>query len=112
MSRGIEIDCTGNVEIGEHCVLSEGVKIYSHTHDFNEGWVADITREKGIRTNSITIGDNVSIGTEAMILPQAGVIEDNAVIGARAVVTKPIGRCEFWAGNPARKIGERPQPER
>ncbi len=112
LGRGIEIDCTGTVEIGRHCVVSDGVKILTHSHDFNSGWVEDITLEKGIKITHVRIGDNVSIGAEAMIMPKVKFVGDNSVIGARSVVTKPVGEGEIWAGNPARKIGERPRGER
>jgi acetyltransferase-like isoleucine patch superfamily enzyme len=47
-----------------------------------------------------TIGNNVSIGSNATILPVR--ICDNTVIGAGAVVTKDIERPGIYAGNPAR----------
>lgn len=107
MGKQIEIDCTGNVVIGDFCVISPGVKIITHTHDFNEGCVPIIAEEKGIKATSIKIGNNVSIGEDAMILPQTKEIGDYSIIGARAVVTKQIGEGEIWAGNPARMIGRR-----
>ena len=51
---------------------------------------------------STTIGNNVSIGTNATILPVT--IVDNVVIGAGAVVTKDILVPGVYAGNPARKL--------
>ena len=48
------------------------------------------------------IGDNVSIGSNATILPVT--ICDDAVIGAGAVVTKDIAVSGVYAGNPAKKI--------
>jgi len=48
------------------------------------------------------IGDNVSIGSNATILPVE--ICDNVVIGAGAVVTKSITQSGIYAGNPASKL--------
>jgi len=48
------------------------------------------------------IGDYVSIGTNATILPVR--IADHVVIGAGSVVTKDILEIGIFAGNPARKI--------
>ena len=104
----VEIDCTGDVAIGDRCILSDGVKIFTHSHVFLEGSVPDITAEKGINVARLTIGDNVYVGEDSMILPQVGEIGDSAIIGARAVLTKKVGPREIWAGNPARKVGERP----
>lgn len=101
------IDCTGHVEIGRHCILSDGVRIFSHTHDFLYGDVPDITGVTGISQSRVKICDNVYIGGEAVILPQVSEIGESAIIGARAVVTKPVGPGEIWVGNPARKVGSR-----
>ena len=51
---------------------------------------------------STTIGNRVSIGTNATILPVA--ICDRAVVGAGAVVTKDITISGIYAGNPARLL--------
>ena len=48
------------------------------------------------------IGNHVSIGTNATILPVA--ICDRVVIGAGSVVTKDITEPGVYAGNPAKKI--------
>jgi acetyltransferase-like isoleucine patch superfamily enzyme len=48
------------------------------------------------------IGDRVSIGTNATLMPVT--ICDDVVIGAGAVVTKDITESGTYVGNPARKI--------
>ena len=50
------------------------------------------------------IGDNVSIGSNATILPVK--ICDGTVIGAGSVVTKSISRPGIYAGNPAKILKE------
>ena len=50
------------------------------------------------------IGNNVSIGSNATILPVS--ICDGVVIGAGSVVTKDITKKGIYAGNPARLIRE------
>jgi acetyltransferase-like isoleucine patch superfamily enzyme len=52
------------------------------------------------------IGDRVSIGSNATIMPVA--IASGTVIGAGAVVTKDIDTAGVYAGNPARRIKELP----
>lgn len=52
------------------------------------------------------IGNDVWIGSEALILPGI-TIGDGAMIGARAVVTKPVEPYAVVAGNPARQIRKR-----
>ena len=48
------------------------------------------------------LGNHVSIGTNATVLPVS--ICDNVVIGAGAVVTKDITEPGLYAGNPAKKL--------
>ena len=49
------------------------------------------------------IGDFVSVGLNATILPQLK-IGEGAVIGAGAVVTKNVNKNEVVAGNPAKLL--------
>jgi acetyltransferase-like isoleucine patch superfamily enzyme len=51
---------------------------------------------------STRIGDRVSIGSNATILPV--MICDDVVIGAGAVVTRSITKPGIYAGNPARYL--------
>ena len=51
---------------------------------------------------STRIGDRVSIGSNATVLPVD--VCDDVVIGAGAVVTKNIVEPGVYAGNPARKL--------
>ena len=48
------------------------------------------------------VGNQVSVGTNATILPVT--ICDHAVIGAGAVVTKDVTVSGIYAGNPARLL--------
>ena len=59
---------------------------------------------RGDRTKweSTSIGNRVSIGTNATILPVS--ICDDVVIGAGSVVTKDITEPRTYAGNPARRL--------
>jgi acetyltransferase-like isoleucine patch superfamily enzyme len=66
---------------------------------FSEGGPANGDKNKWKHT---TIGNNVSIGSNATILPIN--ICDNVVIGAGAVVTKNIEQPGVYAGNPAKLI--------
>lgn len=85
------------VTIGENCFISHGAMFINDT--FESGGPAGGDKSKWKSTN---IGNNVSIGTNATILPVS--ICDNVVIGAGAVVTKNISEPGIYAGNPARKL--------
>lgn len=85
------------VSIGDDCFISHGAMFINDT--FAGGGPARGRKELW---KSTVIGNKVSIGTNATILPVT--ICDNAVIGAGAVVTKDIKEPGVYAGNPARKI--------
>jgi acetyltransferase-like isoleucine patch superfamily enzyme len=85
------------VTIGESCFIAHGVMFVNDT--FSDGGPSGKDR-KGWKPT--TIGNHVSIGSNATILPVN--ICDHAVIGAGAVVTKDITRAGVYAGNPARLL--------
>ena len=85
------------VTIGEDCFVSHGVMFINDT--FSAGGPSGRRRELWRET---VIGNRVSIGSNATILPVR--IVDNVVIGAGAVVTKDITVSGTYAGNPARRL--------
>jgi len=93
------------VTIGDNCVVGHGVMFINDT--FARGGPAG-----GDRTlwRPTSVGKNVSIGSNATILPVS--ICDRAVIGAGAVVTKDITIPAIYAGNPARLLRELPKGAR
>ncbi len=85
------------VTIGDNCFISHGAMFINDV--FKSGGPAGGDKTKWKNT---VIGNNVSIGTNATILPVK--ICDNVVVGAGSVVTKDITKPGIYAGNPARKI--------
>ena len=85
------------VTIGKDCFIGHGVMFINDT--FQEGGPA---RGDKSLWKSTQIGNDVSIGSNATILPVK--ITDNVVIGAGAVVTKDITEPGVYAGNPARRL--------
>jgi acetyltransferase-like isoleucine patch superfamily enzyme len=83
----------GKVSIGDHCFIGHGVMFIND--DFASGGPAG-DPDKWKPTN---VGNHVSIGSNATILPVT--ICDRVVIGAGAVVTKDITEPGVYAGNPA-----------
>lgn len=95
------------VIIGDNCMLAPNVAIYTAGHP-----VHPVSRnslyEYGI---SVTIGDNVWIGGNTVILPGVH-IGSNTVIGAGSVVTKDIPDWVVAAGNPCRVIRQITEADR
>lgn len=87
------------VTIGNSCFIGHGVMFVNDL--FSTGGPAMGNKELWKAT---TIGNNVSIGSNATILPVE--ICDNVVIGAGSVVTKNITKPGIYAGNPARFLRE------
>jgi acetyltransferase-like isoleucine patch superfamily enzyme len=83
------------VSIGEDCFIAHGVMFINDR--FELGGPAKGRKDLW---RSTTIGNRVSIGSNATILPVQ--ICDDVVIGAGAVVTKSIDKPGIYAGNPAR----------
>ena len=62
-------------------------------------------------TEPIRIGRECFIGARVYIMPGV-TIGDGAVVGPSSVVTRDIPAGELWAGNPARLVAHRTDPER
>ena len=85
------------VTIGDDTVVAHGVMFINDL--FSTGGPAKGNKDLWRATK---IGNNVSIGSNATILPVT--ICDNVVIGAGSVVTKEITKSGIYAGNPAKKM--------
>jgi acetyltransferase-like isoleucine patch superfamily enzyme len=84
--------CDG-VTIGEDCFIGHGVMFINDVFDTG-GPAGDRSAWK-----TTNIGNNVSIGSNATLLPVS--VCDGVVIGAGAVVTKDLKEKGIYAGNPA-----------
>lgn len=87
------------VTIGQNCFIGHGVMFINDL--FIEGKPAGGDKTKW---KSTMIENNVSIGSNATILPVS--ICENVVIGAGSVVTKDITKPGFYVGNPAKFLKE------
>jgi acetyltransferase-like isoleucine patch superfamily enzyme len=90
--------CEG-VSVGDDCFIGHGVMFINDA--FRTGGPAHGDKTTWEQT---VIGNQVSIGSNATILPVN--ICDGVVIGAGAVVTKDIDVPGFYVGNPARLIAQ------
>jgi acetyltransferase-like isoleucine patch superfamily enzyme len=85
------------VEIGDDCFISHGAMFINDL--FAVGGPAKGRRDLWRPSK---IGNQVSIGTNATILPVS--IADRVVVGAGAVVTKDLLEPGIYVGNPARLL--------
>jgi acetyltransferase-like isoleucine patch superfamily enzyme len=84
------------VTIGDDCFISHGAMF------INDLFVTGGPAENPALWRQTKLGNHVSVGTNATILPIT--ICDQVVIGAGAVVTKDITVSGIYAGNPARLL--------
>ena len=95
------------VKIGDNCQMAPNVAIYTAGHPVHPD-SRNSAYEYGI---GVTIGDNVWIGGNTVIVPGVH-IGSNTVIGAGSVVTKDIPDWVIAAGNPCRVIREITEEDR
>ena len=98
---GLHNTVIGPVTIGSHVNLAQGITVTALNHNFS-----DTTKridEQGVTTTPVTIGDDVWIGANAVILPGV-TIGTHCVVAAGAVVTKDVPDCCVVAGVPAKII--------
>jgi len=115
----LETQGKGSIEIGNRVVLSSGVHIvafervvledgcmvgeYSSIRDANHRSSDVSMRDSGYDSASIHIGRNVWIGRGVAVLKGAN-IGSHSIVGANAVVTRPLPENSRSAGVPARAL--------
>ncbi|MDQ9022754.1 acyltransferase [Acinetobacter sichuanensis] len=89
------------ISIGDRVTITSGVRLV--THDGSTWLVRDKNNNRYQKYAPITIGSDVFIGLNTIIMPGV-TIGNNVVIGAGSVVTKDIPSNSVAVGNPARII--------
>ncbi len=112
---------TGQVQLGEHTTVNpyavvrgtvtigDGVRIGAHASVLGFNHSADPARpvyQQPVVSKGIVVGDDVWIGSNAVILDGVTVGE-HSIIGAGAVVTKEVPPWSVMGGNPARRLRDR-----
>lgn len=95
----------GGISIGDDCLISSGVLIYSITQNVEKDPL-NVIRENGNLKKPVSIGNDIWIGAGATILPGV-TVGDHAIIAAGAVVTKDIRPWQIAVGVPAKSIKDR-----
>jgi virginiamycin A acetyltransferase len=104
--------------IGRYCSIARGAQILNHNHPlglkstsglfFNPA--LGLTQDWLTPFNPLTVGNDVWIGANAVVLPEVSSIGDGAVIGAGAIVARDVPPYAVVLGNPARVIKYRFSP--
>ena len=115
--------CTGHIVIGDNVVIgyysvihglggvtignNVMVTIHAQNHGVAKSEIMYLQKNTGL---GISIGDDVWIGANSVICDGSkSKLATGCILGAGAVLTKSAktNPYEIWAGNPAKKIGER-----
>lgn len=81
------ISCLGEIEIGENCILGEGMKLFDHNHQYTIDPFS--VSKTNFNTGKIKIGNNVWTGANVTILKGVS-IGDNCIIGTGVLVYKDV----------------------
>jgi len=83
------------IVVGDNCIIGHDALLFCH-----------VVEGDNLELRRILIGNNVTIGGRAVVMPGV-VIENGAIVAINAVVMKGsrIGAGEVWSGNPARRKG-------
>lgn len=103
-------DCTFStskrITIGDDCYIASGCQFLdSPGHPLDPGRRLAHLPPDPDQVREVTVGNNVWIGTQAMIMPGVTVGE-GSVVAARAVVTSDVPPYTLVGGVPARKLRE------
>ena len=99
----VHIWCGGRVIIGANCMIGSHTAISSLTHDYRQPRMNETMVAK-----PVTIGDEVWIGSHAVIMPGV-TLGQGCVVGAGSVVTHDVPPYAIVHGVPARVSGQRGQ---
>ena len=104
IAHGCSFHVADSVRIGKHCFLASKVAVHDfdgHPIDADRRRTGQPTPPEGVRR--IVIGDDVWIGTGAIILKGVR-IGARSIVGAGSVVTRDVPPDTIVAGNPARVV--------
>ena len=93
----------GGLTIGSGTIISRCCEIWTVNHNYDSDDLEAIPYDRRFVPKEVTIGENVWIGSRAILLPGA-VIGEGAVISAGSVVSGRMPDFAVCGGNPARVI--------
>lgn len=99
IGEDVWIDNLGEVSIGRHCCISQGVYLCTGSHDWKKTTF-------DLMVKPITIEDGVWIAAKSAVGPGVR-IGTGAVLGLASVATKDMDKNTIWQGNPAKLLRER-----
>lgn len=103
-NSGIGVSCSirGPLIIGNNVMMGPEVIVITSNHNFSRIDIP-MNLQGSLPQKEVVIGDDVWIGTRAIILPGVK-IGNGSIIGAGSIVTRDVPDYAIVGGNPARII--------
>jgi galactoside O-acetyltransferase len=101
----------GRLVTGDYVGMGPGARILTGTNHYGDGQrMSNVIQraQQTIRRGVVTLGKDVFIGANAVVMPNV-TIGDGAIVAAGAVVTHDVAPWTIVAGIPARPIKMRPK---
>lgn len=105
IAASVKFDTFNLITIGERTTISSNTILLTHDYSYTNALIAVGQMPKtdvGI-VRPITIGRNVFIGMNVVVLPGT-VVEDNVIVGAGSVIRGRLEGDSVYVGNPAIRI--------
>jgi acetyltransferase-like isoleucine patch superfamily enzyme len=98
--------------IGRYCSIARTARVLNadhpmekkSTHAFFFNPVLKIVKKRGNKYNPLTIGNDVWLGHNCIIMPIVNKIGDGAIIGGGAIINRDVPPYAVMVGNPARIV--------
>ena len=100
--NGVLLQARKKITVGKNCLLASTLVMDT---DFHHVDPPKRFETKNIPTKSVTIGNNVWLAGQSVVLKGVN-IGDNSVVAMRAVVSADVEQNTVVAGNPARVVKE------
>ena len=97
-NAGVYIDAKGGVKFGDFSMLTEYVKIFTHSHSEGDHMIRDY--------HPVEIGRYAKVYTAATILPGV-TINEGGIVATGAIVTKSVEPFTLVGGIPAKPMRKR-----
>ena len=97
-NAGCYLDAKGGIKLGDFSMLTEYVKIFTHSHSEGDHMIREY--------NGVEIGDYAKVYTAATILPGVK-LGTGAIVATGAIVTKSVEEFTLVGGIPAKPMRKR-----
>ena len=99
----------GNISLADFCNISSRVAMYSSNDDYSGATLTNPTVPSeftNVQHAYVAIGRHVIIGSGSIVLPGVA-LEEGVAVGALSLVKNDCKSYGYYAGVPAKRIGER-----